>query len=216
MQLSGLTTFIAALALAVSSVQAHATCNPNIAPNGQYFVTSIRIPHSFPGSYTLNVSVKIPDGVNTVIPRELSGWKVDFTMRPLNPPVVVDDVGIVNTTVDTVIWYGGQLLNGLYEDFSISMMLPNVTEGTKLYFPTTQITTNSTGIKVPLVWDAIPYPNGTLPDGADDPAPSLTLYTNGVVPSPSPSTAAKSSGHKATGAVAACLLAVASLMSLML
>ncbi|KAI9201862.1 uncharacterized protein BJ171DRAFT_516746 [Polychytrium aggregatum] len=208
-------SLVAAAALAVSGVQAHVTCNPNVAPNAGYFVTDIRVPHSFPGSNTINITVKIPDGVTSVKPQLIAGWKIDLAMRPLNPPIVSDGTTI-NTTVDTITWYGGVLSNDYYADFGINMKLPNVTEGSKLYFPATQITTNSTGINVPLAWAAIPDANGTFPAGADSahPAPSITLWTGGVAPAPSPSTSAKSGAIQIAGTFVASVATVASLFAM--
>ncbi|CAK4077185.1 unnamed protein product [Aphanomyces euteiches] len=160
MHASALFAVVAALATTVSG---HVECNPPVAkPNG-YFVTAFRVPHSYPGAKTTNVSVSIPDGVASVKPRQIGGWDVAFETKKVNG----------TDAISKVTWYGGSLPNELYQDFGIQMKIPDLPIGTILYFPVTQ-NTDPNGT---IAWTSIPDASGKLAD-ASHPAPKVTLVNS--------------------------------------
>ncbi|EQC29075.1 hypothetical protein SDRG_13234 [Saprolegnia diclina VS20] len=192
-----LTSFLT-LSLATLA-SAHVTCNPPTAPANGYFVTSIRVPHSYPGAVTTNVSVQIPDKVTSVKPQLVGGWKVELGYTDAT-----------NKTLSTVTWYGGELPDSLYADFGLQMKLPNASVGTFFYFPVTQMTSNGS-----LAWTSVPDAKGNLTDPAH-PAPKVTIVaatTASAEATPAPA-AAKSSSATMTAASSLVLAsAVASMWS---
>ena len=113
----------------------------------------------------------IPDGVTSVKPRPLPGWTITIKTRPLNPPITSHGK-VINTTVDAISWSGNTLLDEYFEDFGISMKLPDAPDNTDLYFKTIQdCQVGSIG------WVQIPGQAGTL----EYPAAKLTLKANGTL-----------------------------------
>ncbi|KDO29136.1 hypothetical protein SPRG_05379 [Saprolegnia parasitica CBS 223.65] len=187
------TTSFLALSLA-SLASAHVSCNPPTAPANGYFATTIRVPHSYPGAITTNVSVQIPDKVTSVKPQLVGGWKVELGYSDAT-----------NKTLSTVTWYGGELPDALYADFGLQMKLPNASVGTFFYFPTTQMTSNGS-----LAWTSVPDANGNLSDPAH-PAPKVTIVaatTASAAVTPAPA-ATKSNSATLTAAASSLVLASA-------
>lgn len=166
-------SLIVLAALAPASVLGHASCNPSVAAPNSYFKTDIRIGHGCDGSTVTGVTVVIPDGVTSVKPRSVAGWQVNMTTRPLEPPVVSHGKTI-NTTIDTISWSGGNLLDTFFEDFGVSMKLPNKDDGSILYFNVTQTCVNGS-----ISWDQIPQAgsNATL----EYPAAKVVLRKNNTL-----------------------------------
>ncbi|RHY17361.1 hypothetical protein DYB32_006574, partial [Aphanomyces invadans] len=104
-----LTTAMATVAALATSSLAHVTLNPAVAAPNAYFVTVIRVPHSFPGAVTTNVSVEIPTGVLSVKPQQIGGWKVATTTTNVNG----------TDTIAKITWYDGSLPDELYQDFGL-------------------------------------------------------------------------------------------------
>ncbi|ETV75378.1 hypothetical protein H257_10230 [Aphanomyces astaci] len=154
------TTVFGTLAALAASASAHVSLNPAVAAPNAYFVTIVRVPHSFPGAVTKNVSVDIPVGVASVKPQQVGGWKVATTTKTVNGTDVVSKVT----------WYDGSLPDELYQDFGLQFKVGDLPLNTTLYFPVTQETTpNGT-----LAWTSVPDDAGKLADAAH-PAPKLTI-----------------------------------------
>nr|AIG55382.1 secreted protein [Thraustotheca clavata] len=172
------------LAATAAFTSAHVSCNPPTAPANGYFVTTIRIPHSFPNAITTNISVALPKNVTSFKPQLVSGWKVDLTYADAD-----------KTSLTGVTWYGGELPDALYADFGLQMKLPDVPVGTVFYFPITQTTNNGT-----LNWTSIPDANGNLPDPSH-PSPKVTIVAAATTASTNSSSStpvpAKSSSNAA-------------------
>jgi len=134
---------ITSLVLLISRCLAHATMNPNLVSPNSYAVSQLRIPHGCGNSPTFLVSVKIPSEIQTAAkPVVVPGWNITLGYRPLPVPITLDSGEIVNKTVDSISWRvldnSSALSTEFYQDFGISLKIPNSPEGTKLYFPTTQ------------------------------------------------------------------------------
>jgi uncharacterized protein YcnI len=126
----------------------------------------------------------IPQGAVSVKPRGLPGWKIDYTYRPLSPPVTLHGKKI-NETIASISWYGGLLPDSQFEEFSISMKLPNVENGTQLYFDTYQSCVGNLSI----AWDQRPV-NG---QEASLPAASVTISSTNSAVQPSAQKSSSSS-----------------------
>ncbi len=115
-----LTAAAAALALAPTAM-AHVTMNPDKAPADSFSRFSLRVPteENVP---TVKVSIQLPVGLNEVTFQTKPGWKRVRSGR-------------------IVTWSGGQIGVGEFDEFGLSIHLPN-TPGKVLVFPATQTYAN--------------------------------------------------------------------------
>ncbi|KAF9362539.1 hypothetical protein BGX34_005956 [Mortierella sp. NVP85] len=146
-------TVASTLLFASSSVEAHVTANPSAAVSGAYFQTNFRVPHGCDGNATDRVIVEIPKGVTSVKPRATVPWTTAINMVPLDVPITTP-TGQINTTVGSVTWSGGQLLDSMYEDFGLQFKLP-IMEG-PLYWKVYQHCVNNEWNN----WTSVPDANG--------------------------------------------------------
>jgi uncharacterized protein YcnI len=132
---------ITALA-AASAASAHVTMNPEKAPADSFSRFALRVPteEDVP---TVKVSVQMPAGLDEVTLQPKAGWKRTQSGR-------------------VVTWSGGQIGVGEFDEFGLSMHLPN-TPGKVLVFPATQTYANGKVVH----WI------GALT--SDEPAPHVTL-----------------------------------------
>ncbi|KAI9136702.1 hypothetical protein BKA69DRAFT_1033370, partial [Paraphysoderma sedebokerense] len=152
-----------------------------------------RVPHGCDTEPTSSITVKLPDGVESVKPQFIPGWTIEIKNRPLNPPVTSHGKTI-NETVDTVTWTGQTPLpNDYYMDFGVSVKIANKPAGTKLYFPINQkCPVNTTN------WDQIPKTEeekGALPY----PAPAITLLEAGSTATGASTSTPPPKGNSASG-----------------
>lgn len=124
-------------ALLIGEAEAHVTANPNEAPAGAYFRTVLRISHGCNGSPTVAIRVKIPDGLTAVKPQAKPGWDITIKMRKLEKPVDAGHGRMVSEAVDEIAWRGGPLPDAYFDEFGLSMKLPDKPH-TTLWFPTVQ------------------------------------------------------------------------------
>jgi uncharacterized protein YcnI len=131
----------AALA-AASAASAHVTLNPEKAPADSFTRFALRVPteEDVP---TVKVSVQLPAGLDEVTFQPKAGWKRTESGR-------------------VVTWSGGQIGVGEFDEFGLSVHLPN-TPGKVLVFPATQTYANGKVVH----WI------GALT--SDEPAPHVTL-----------------------------------------
>jgi uncharacterized protein YcnI len=132
---------IAALA-AAPAASAHVTMNPEKAPGDSFTRFALRVPteEEVP---TVKVSVQMPAGLDEVTFQPKAGWKRTQSGR-------------------VVTWSGGQIGVGEFDEFGLSIHLPN-TPGKTLVFPATQTYANGKVVH----WI------GALT--SDEPAPHVTL-----------------------------------------
>ena len=158
---------ITALA-AASAASAHATMNPEKAPADGFARFALRVPteEDVP---TVKVSVQLPAGLDEVGFQPKAGWKRTESGR-------------------VVTWSGGQIGVGEFDEFGLSMHLPN-TPGKTLVFPATQTYANG----------KIVHWIGALT--SDEPAPHVTLEaaagetTAATTTAASPTTEAEDDDH---------------------
>ncbi|KAF9177811.1 hypothetical protein BGZ51_003184 [Haplosporangium sp. Z 767] len=147
------TAIVSTILMASSSVEAHVTANPSVGISGGYLQTNFRVPHGCDGNATDMVIVEIPKGVSAVKPRGLQPWTTTINMVPLEVPITTPE-GTVNTTIGSVTWSNGQLLDNMYEDFGLTFKLPEM-EG-PLYFNVNQRCVNQAWNN----WTNVPDANG--------------------------------------------------------
>lgn len=94
-------------------------------------------------------------------------------MRKLAVPIVTESTNVTEE-VASVTWADGNLPDNEYQDFGLTFKLPPSPDGAKFYFPALQKCVIGETNWSDMATTAIPNPA--------HPAPSLTVYKNGVVP----------------------------------
>ena len=113
-----------ALALLVpAAAQAHVTLQPNEAPEGAYTVLDVRVPNESDSENTTKVAVLFPEGFGDVSYQAVPGWKVEVVHDKLKKPIQTDD-GPITEGVKEVIFSGGKLAPGQFQDFPLSVQIP--------------------------------------------------------------------------------------------
>jgi uncharacterized protein len=112
------------LALLVpAAAQAHVTLQPNEAPEGAYTVLDVRVPNESDSENTTKVAVQFPEGFGDVSYQAVPGWTVKVVHAKLKKPIQTDD-GTVTEGVREVIFSGGKLPPGQFQDFPLSLQIP--------------------------------------------------------------------------------------------
>ncbi len=150
-----------------SQVYAHATLEVNEATQGGVYKGVVRIGHGCNGSPTLNVKIKIPEGIVNVKPMPKAGWTVSTVKAPLAQPYESHGKTITEGVSD-ITWSGGKLLDEHYDEFVFrSSISARAEAGSTLYIPVTQ--TCETG---QAAWTQIPVAGE---DAKNLKSPALTL-----------------------------------------
>ena len=158
---------VAAILLASSPAFAHVELQTNKAPAASSYKAVLMVPHGCAGSPTVGLKVQIPDGVIGTKPMAKPGWRVAVKTAKLAQPVDIEGEKITEA-VKEIDWSGGNLPDGLYDEFAFVANLPDK-PGTTIYFPAVQICA-----KGETRWIEIPA-QGQSSDDLKAPAPSLTL-----------------------------------------
>jgi uncharacterized protein len=117
------TALLALALLAPAAAQAHVTLQPNEAPEGAYTVLDVRVPNESEGENTTKVAVQFPEGFGDVSYQAVPGWIVEVIHEKLKKPIQTDD-GPVTEGVKEVIFSGGKLAPGQFQDFPLSVQIP--------------------------------------------------------------------------------------------
>ncbi|KAF9400620.1 hypothetical protein BGX21_003851 [Mortierella sp. AD011] len=190
MKFSILVTVVSTLIIAASSVEAHVTANPSAGVSGSYFQSNFRVPHGCDGNSTDMVIVEIPKGVTSVKPRALYPWNTAINMVALDTPITTS-TGVINTTVGSITWSNGLILDSMYEDFGLQFKLP-VMEG-PLYWRVYQHCVNNAWNN----WTAIPDSTGKT---TGEPAAVINV-ANATTSTTSPSDSTTSPSGKTSAAI---------------
>ncbi|WP_049574825.1 YcnI family copper-binding membrane protein [Nonomuraea sp. SBT364] len=163
--LAAATAITAGLAL---PALAHVTINPGTAEQGGFTKVAFRVPNERDDASTVKVEVSFPTDhpLAFVSVKPVPGWSVKVTEGKLPKPVTTE-FGELTEAVTTVVWSGGKIGKGEFQEFEVSMgRLPEGIE--QLVFPTKQ--TYSGGEVVD--WADAPKADGSEPE---HPAPLLKL-----------------------------------------
>lgn len=158
----------AALGLAATGAQAHATLEVRQAPANSYYKAVIRTPHGCAGSPTIAVRVQIPEGVTGVKPQPKPGWELTIVTEELDQPVAGAHGHRITSRVAEVHWTEGRLLDEHFDEFVMMVRLPDE-PGATIYFPTVQECEEGADR-----WIEIPATGQSAHD-LDHPAPRVTL-----------------------------------------
>ena len=158
----------AGLALMPALARAHSVADPSEGTAGGYLRSAFRVTHGCKGSATTAVTIRIPEGVLSAKPMPKAGWTIETKTRPLDTPVDSGHGFKIREAVTEVTWAGGRLENAHFDEFVLSMRLPDK-PGATLYFPMVQTCEKGSNS-----WTGIPATGqkwGDLPE----PAPFITL-----------------------------------------
>ncbi|MBS1863538.1 MAG: YcnI family protein [Actinobacteria bacterium] len=170
--------------LAPAAAQAHVTVQPNEAPEGAYTVLDVRVPNETDDANTTKVEVQLPEGFGDVSYQAVPGWNVKVVHDKLKVPIQTDD-GPVTEGVREVIFNGGKLPPGEFQDFPLSVQIPGKA-GEELTFKAVQTYDNGEVVR----WIGAPE--------TEHPAPQV-LVTAPTEPGQM-TTAARSGGGSAASA----------------
>ena len=175
------------VALSALPALAHITVTPGSAQAGSAAVLTFHVPNEEARAYVTRVDMRVPTDhpIAQLLVEPVAGWTISVRTVTLTKPLVTDD-GQFTQAVSEVIWSGGRIAPGQFQDFSLSAdPLPaNVTE---LAFKTIQTYSNGDVVR----WIDVPAPGQAEPD---HPAPVLALTaaaagtggTGGTGPPPVP------------------------------
>lgn len=161
----------AAVLLFAGPALAHITVTPGSAPAGSAAELTFRVPNEEAKAYTVKVDVQIPADhpIAQLLVKPVVGWTATVKTITLKKPLTTDD-GTFNQAVSEVIWSGGKIMPGQFQDFSISAdPLPSGVG--QVTFKAIQTYSNGDIVR----WIDVSQPGQPEPD---HPAPVLTLTTS--------------------------------------
>ena len=167
--MAGCAASAAVLLLAVPAL-AHITVTPDSVPAGSAAVLTFHVPNEEAAADTTSVDMKIPTDhpiVNLLV-EPVPGWAVSVKTITLAKPVVTGD-GRFTQAVSEVIWSGGKIAPGQFQDFSVSAD-PLPTGVRTLAFKALQVYSDGDVVR----WIDLRAPGQPEPG---HPAPVLTLTT---------------------------------------
>ncbi|GAA4082392.1 YcnI family protein [Nonomuraea soli] len=147
---------------------AHVTIQPGTAPQGGFTKVAFRVPNERDDAGTVKLEVSFPADhpLAFVSVKPLPGWKAEVVESKLPAPVKVED-GELEEAVTKVVWTGGKINPGEFQEFEVSMgRLPTGVD--QLIFPATQTYSSGEVVK----WADPPAADGSE---AEHPAPVLKL-----------------------------------------
>lgn len=131
--------------VAPASAQAHISLHPNTIPAGAFVTLDVRVPGEQEGAYVKKVDVLFPAGFTGVNYEAVPGWTVKVIESKLATPITKGGETI-NTEVSQIVWTWngplGQVSNGQFINFPLSLAIPEIAAGQPLDFKTVQTYSN--------------------------------------------------------------------------
>jgi uncharacterized protein YcnI len=156
----------AALTLPAAAAQAHVTLQPVEAPAGGFARLDVRVPNEEDAKNTVKVEVQMPPGFADASYEPVAGWTVKETRHKLAKPITADDGDVLTDELGTITFTAGSgkgIKPGQFQDFGLSLGLPDRPAGTKLAFKALQTYTGGEVVR----WIGA--------EGSEHPAPIVTL-----------------------------------------
>jgi uncharacterized protein YcnI len=158
---------------------AHVSLQPQEAPAKGFVVEDVRVPNEEESANTTKVSVQFPDGFAEVSFQPVPGWNVKVKKTKLAKPITTDEGDKLTEQVSQVTWTGGKIAPGQFQDFPVSLQMPDKS-GTTLTFKAIQTYDNGKVVR----WIG--------PPDAEEPAPQVKVTaaegeTASATPAPSTS-----------------------------
>lgn len=134
-RITGALAVTAVALIAVPAAAAHIEIAPSTAAANSYTKLTLSVPHGCGESGTTSLRVQIPAGV-TVTPQVNGDWQITTKQGTLSEPITVEGETITEGTTE-VEWKGGPLPHDRYDEFGMSVHLPDK-PGETLLFPVIQ------------------------------------------------------------------------------
>lgn len=161
----------AAAALAApAAAQAHVTVQPKEAPAGGFARLDVRVPSEEPTTPTKKIVVQMPAGFADASYEPVPGWRVTVGKRKLAKPVKTDDGDTLTEELAKITFTatGKGIGPGQFQDFGLSLGIPDKPVGTKLTFKALQTYAGGKVVR----WIGAP--------DSEHPAPQVTLVAAGA------------------------------------
>ena len=155
---------IAAMLVLPATAGAHVTLQPNTATPGSFTRLNVRVPNEERSRATTKVEVQMPPGFAGVSYEAVPGWRTSLAMRRLATPIKTDDGNVTEEVARITFTATGKGLEpGQFQDFGLSVAIPDRAAGTKLTFKALQTYSGNEVVR----WIGAP--------GSEHPAPQVTL-----------------------------------------
>ncbi len=164
--------FALTLGLAAPAL-AHVTVQPGTAEKGSWTKIAFRVPTEREDASTTKLEVTFPTDhpLPFVSVKPVPGWDAKVVRGKLPKPVVDDDGDEITESVLKIVWSGGKIKPGEFQEFEASVgPLPKSVD--RLVFPAVQTYSSGEVVK----WTDVPSPGGEEPE---HPAPTLELVAAG-------------------------------------
>jgi uncharacterized protein len=136
---------LAAALIVPASAQAHISLHPNTIPQGSFVTLDVRVPGEVEATHVTKVDMKLPSGFTGVDTSNVPGWNVTAVETKLTTPIK-EGGETIDTEVSQVIWTWvgplGQVNNGQFINFPLSIAMPEHGAGQALLFPTVETYAN--------------------------------------------------------------------------
>ena len=160
----------AAMLLFAGPALAHITVTPGSVPAGSGAVLTFHVPNEEAHADTVKVDVQISTDypIAQLLVEPVPGWSISVRTITLAKPITTDD-GTFNQAVSEVIWSGGQIRPGQFQNFAVSAD-PMPVGVSQLVFKAIQTYSDGNVVR----WIDVPQPGQAAPV---HPAPTVTLTT---------------------------------------
>lgn len=108
---------------AATSVHAHIVLEQKTATAGSYHKATFMVGHGCDGSPTTGIEIEMPEPMAVVKPMPKTGWQLSTQSAPLAVPMSLHGRPIAEA-VSRVLWKGGPLADGHYDEFVLLLQLP--------------------------------------------------------------------------------------------
>lgn len=183
---------------------AHITVSPDSVVAGSTDVLTFHVPNEEAKADTVQVDVQIPTDhpIAQLLVAPAPGWTASVKTITLAKPLVTDD-GKFTQAVSEVIWSGGKIAPGQFQNFSISAD-PMPTGESQVAFKTIQTYSNGDVVR----WIDLKQPGQPDPE---HPAPTVALTTATTATTPAKSSTPTASAGSSSDGLAR-ILAIAGLL----
>ena len=169
-----LTPLLSAVALAVpASAQAHVSLHPNTIPAGAFATLDVRVPGEQEGAHVTKVDTLFPPRFTGVDYENVPGWTARVIETKLATPIT-EDGETIDTQVSQIVWTWtgplGEVNNGQFIQFPLSLAIPADATGKALEFRTVQTYSNG---------QVVHWIDPSL--SAEHPAPRINVTAKGGV-----------------------------------
>jgi uncharacterized protein YcnI len=124
-----------------ASASAHVSIHPSTVPAGAFATLDVRVPGEQHGAHVAKVDVLFPPGFSDVDYEAVAGWSVKTIERKLTTPLH-EDGETIDAEVAQLIWTWtgplGEVNDGQFIQFPLSVAIPDVARGKALEFRTVQ------------------------------------------------------------------------------